>query len=117
MTTIRVTRRTPIPPEPLDGTASQSPAGPPEDATVRLELTDPPAPRTTLDGAWWPRTRDLSQELPGLVLVIPPDTTAATARQAFAAAGDRADQQEPTALLETLRAAGPAVARPAVAHG
>jgi uncharacterized protein DUF5994 len=51
------------------------------------------------------------------LLVIPPDTTASTARQAFAAAGDRADQQEPTALLETLRAAVPAVARPAVAHG
>lgn len=177
MTTIRVTRRTPVPPEPLDGTAAQSPGGAPEDAAVRLELTDPPAPRTTLDGAWWPRTRDLSQELPGLVgelhrrgitvtrvgyhpaaweptprrlevdgrtvrlgwfrgldrqlldltgdpdrrrvdlLVIPPDTTASTARQAFAAAGDRADQQEPTALLETLRAAAPAVARPAVAHG
>jgi Family of unknown function (DUF5994) len=34
---------------------------------VRLSLIDPPAERTTLDGAWWPRTRSLSDELPGLV--------------------------------------------------
>jgi Family of unknown function (DUF5994) len=34
---------------------------------VRLALMDPPAERTTLDGAWWPRTRSLSDELPGLV--------------------------------------------------
>jgi hypothetical protein len=34
---------------------------------VRLALIDPPAERTTLDGAWWPRTRSLSADLPGLV--------------------------------------------------
>lgn len=34
---------------------------------VRLALIDPPAERTTLDGAWWPRTRSLGDELPGLV--------------------------------------------------
>jgi len=34
---------------------------------VRLVLIDPPAPRTTLDGAWWPRSRSLTRELPGLV--------------------------------------------------
>ena len=34
---------------------------------VRLALIDPPAERTTLDGAWWPRTRSLSEELPALV--------------------------------------------------
>jgi hypothetical protein len=177
VTTIRVTRRTPVPPEPIAGTAAQSPGGPPEDAAVRLEVTDPPAPHTALDGAWWPRTRDLSQELPDLVeelhrrgirvtrvgyhpatwepaarrleadgrtirlgwfrsqdpallnlsgdldrrrldlLVIPPDTTAAAAQQAFSAAGDRANQQAPTALLETLGAAGAAVERPAAVHG
>ncbi|MEX5717121.1 DUF5994 family protein [Geodermatophilus maliterrae] len=150
MTTIRVTRR----------------------HQVRLELIEPVSPRTTLDGAWWPRTQDLSQELSGLVeelhrrgirvtrvgyhptawgptprrleadgrtirlgwfrgldphqlnltgdpargrvdlLVIPPDTTAASAEQAFAAAGDRANQQTPTALLDALGAAGPPVERP-----
>ena len=177
VTTIRVTRRTPVPPEPIDGTAAQAPGGPPEDPAIRLEVTDPPASRTTLDGAWWPRTRDLSHELPDLVeelhrrgirvtrvgyhpaawkpaarrleadgrtirlgwfrsqdpallnlsgdldrrrldlLVIPPDSTAEDAQQAFAAAGDRANQQEPTALLETLGVAGPAVERPAAVHG
>jgi hypothetical protein len=34
---------------------------------VRLTLIDPPGKRTTLDGAWWPRTLSLSDELPGLV--------------------------------------------------
>jgi Family of unknown function (DUF5994) len=34
---------------------------------VRLALIDPRAERTTLDGAWWPWTRSLSDELPGLV--------------------------------------------------
>ena len=34
---------------------------------IRLALIDPPAERTTLDGAWWPRTRSLSDDLPGLV--------------------------------------------------
>ena len=32
-----------------------------------LALIDPPAARTTLDGAWWPRTRDLTSELSPLV--------------------------------------------------
>src|SRR5918998_777354 len=35
--------------------------------SIRLALIDPPAARTRLDGAWWPRTRDLTQELPALV--------------------------------------------------
>src|SRR3954470_10796155 len=129
---------------------------------VRLTLIDPPGHRTTLDGAWWPRTRSLSDELPGLVqelhrrgirgtraaynpdawetaprrlaadgrtirlgwfrsidpqlldltgdtargrldlLVVPPDTTAATARQAFTAASDRANRRTPTAVLSAL---------------
>lgn len=35
---------------------------------IRLALMDQAsACRATLDGAWWPRTSDLSQELPGLV--------------------------------------------------
>ncbi len=38
-----------------------------ERGSTRLALIDPPAARTTLDGAWWPRTRDLMQELPALV--------------------------------------------------
>lgn len=162
MTTIRVTRRHPNPPVPVDGAPASSL---PEDArtdTVRLALVDPPAPRTTLDGAWWPRTQDLSQELPALVeelhrrgirvtrvgyhpaawkptdrrleadgrtirlgwfrgldphllnltgdlerrrvdlLVVPPDTAAADAEHAFAAASDRVNRRTPTALLDTL---------------
>jgi Family of unknown function (DUF5994) len=150
---------------------------------VRLTLIDPPGKRTTLDGAWWPRTRSLSDELPGLVqelhrrgirvtraaynpdawetaprrlaadgrtirlgwfrsidpqlldltgdttrgrldlLVVPPDTTAAAARQAFTAASDRANRRTPTAVLTALHppaapvpAPQPAVDRLAVGH-
>ena len=43
------------------------PADGAERGSTRLALIDPPAARTTLDGAWWPRTRDLTQELPALV--------------------------------------------------
>ena len=143
---------------------------------VRLTLIDPPGKRTTLDGAWWPRTRSLSDELPGLVqelhrrgiqvtraaynpdawetaprrlaadgrtirlgwfrsidpqlidltgdttrgrldlLVVPPDTTEAAARQAFAAASDRANRRTPAAVLATLHPAAAPVppAQPAV---
>jgi Family of unknown function (DUF5994) len=180
MTTIRRTR---VPAHPAVDIDSATPVtvGTPHrrdaDADlVRLGLIDPPAPRTTLDGAWWPRTRSLSEELPGLVqeldrrgirvtrvaynpdawetaprrmaadgrtirlgwfhsidpqlldltgdsargrldlLVVPPDTAAAAARQAFAAASDRANRRTPTAVLAALH---PAVApvpsrRPAV---
>jgi Family of unknown function (DUF5994) len=139
---------------------------------VRLALIDPPAERTTLDGAWWPRTRSLSDELPGLVqelhhrgirmtrvaynpqawdagprrlaadgrairlgwfrsidpqlldltgdsqrgrldlLVIPPDTSAAAAEQAFTAAVDRTNRRTPTALLAALHPTGPPMERP-----
>ncbi|MFD4373382.1 DUF5994 family protein [Streptomyces sp. NPDC058486] len=34
---------------------------------VRLSLTPPSTPAGPLDGAWWPRTRDLAAELPPLV--------------------------------------------------
>jgi hypothetical protein len=37
-----------------------------------LALIDPPAKRTSLDGAWWPRTRNLSDDLPGLVQELHP---------------------------------------------
>lgn len=70
MTTIRVTRRPRIPPVRIEGTTTPSPVAPPKGTkggAVRLALMDPPAPRTTLDGAWWPRTRDLNHELPALV--------------------------------------------------
>jgi Family of unknown function (DUF5994) len=69
MTTIRVTRRPPTPPVHTEGTPP-SPGAPPAGADVggiRLALIDPPAARTTLDGAWWPRTRDLTSELSPLV--------------------------------------------------
>lgn len=38
------------------------------DTRVRLALLTPaPGRATTLDGAWWPRSRDLAAELPALV--------------------------------------------------
>jgi len=174
MTTIRVTRAPRIPPVGLEDTALRSlapPDGTDQDA-IRLALIDPPAAHTTLDGAWWPRTRDLTRELPRLVqelhrrgvrvtrvtynpdlweaaprrleadgrvirlgwfrgidrhllnltgdsnrgrldlLVVPPETTVAAARPAFSAATDRANRRTPTALLDSLGAAGPRVPRP-----
>ncbi|WP_222263143.1 DUF5994 family protein [Modestobacter marinus] len=63
MTTIRVTRRRTGPATDVDETA----VVPPDDGSVRLALIDPPSARTTLDGAWWPRTSDLAEELPPLV--------------------------------------------------
>jgi hypothetical protein len=166
MTTIRRTR---VPPSRTPDVAGA--LGAAENPNqVRLALTSPPAKRTTLDGAWWPRTRSLGNELPGLVeelhrrgiqvtraaynpeawdaaprrlaadgrilrlgwfrsidplllnltgdsvrgrldlLVVPPDTTAEVARQAFAAASDRGNRRAPTALLAGLHAAAtPAV--------
>ena len=70
MTTIRVTRRPRTPSAGVAKTAPRSapaPADGVEAGSIRLALIDPPAARTTLDGAWWPRTRDLAQELPALV--------------------------------------------------
>jgi hypothetical protein len=71
MTTIRRTR---VPEHRAVGTGSKAPrtAGTPgrragDADSVRLALIDPPAERTTLDGAWWPRTGSLSEDLPGLV--------------------------------------------------
>jgi hypothetical protein len=58
MTTIRVTRR---PSAPGNGTAR------PEPEHLRLALIEPRSARSTLDGAWWPRTRDLGAELPALL--------------------------------------------------
>jgi hypothetical protein len=166
MTTIRRRR---VPAHSTVATESPNPsaAWPPHRAgdadQVRLALIDPLAERTAVDGAWWPRTRSLSDELPGLVqelhrrgirvtrvaynpdaweaaprrmaadgrtirlgwfrsidpqlldltgdpdrrrldlLVVPPDTTAAVARQAFAAASDRGNQRTPTAVLTALQ--------------
>jgi hypothetical protein len=74
MTTIRRRR---VPERPEVGTEDRVPrtVGPPsrsagEADPVRLALIDPPAERTTLDGAAWPRTRSLSDDLPGLVLEL-----------------------------------------------
>ena len=58
MTTIRVTRRPP---------AAVSETAPPEPDHLRLALIEPRSPRTSLDGAWWPHTFDLSEELPALI--------------------------------------------------
>ena len=44
----------------------ERPASPP----VRLSLAPTGSPPGLLDGAWWPRSRDLLRELPGLVDVL-----------------------------------------------
>lgn len=68
MTTIRRTR---VPAVDAETGAAKTAATPRrragDAAPVRLALIDPPAERTTLDGAWWPRSRSLSDDLPGLV--------------------------------------------------
>ncbi|MDH6546069.1 DUF5994 family protein [Streptomyces sp. SAI-041] len=40
--------------------------------TARLALKTDGAPRGLLDGAWWPRSRDLLSELPALTAVLDP---------------------------------------------
>jgi hypothetical protein len=175
MTTIRVTRQPRTSPVGVQGTATRSSVAPTdgaEEGAIRLALIDPPAQRTTLDGAWWPRTRSLSDELPGLVkelhrrgirvtraaynpdgwdpaprrlqadsrvirlgwfrsidpqlldligdskrgrldlLVVPPDTAAAAAQQAFTAATDHANRRTPTALLGAPGPTGSPIPRP-----
>src|SRR5947209_8314330 len=71
MTTIRRTRVPASAGVDTDSTTARTAGTPhprPGDADpVRLTLIDPPGKRTTLDGAWWPRTRSLSDELPGLI--------------------------------------------------
>ncbi|MEO3754978.1 DUF5994 family protein [Streptomyces sp. B6B3] len=42
------------------------------DSPARLQLKDADAHRGLLDGAWWPRSRDLSRELPVLAQVLDP---------------------------------------------
>ena len=187
MTTIRRNRFPEHPAVDTGSTTPTTPGTPHRRATaadpVRLALISPPAERTRLDGAWWPRTRSLSDELPGLVeefrgrgirvrrvaynpdawdpaprrlaadgrtirlgwfrsidpqllnltgdtnpsrldlLVVPPDTSAAVARQAFAATTDRDNRRTPTAVLAALHPAAapapapqPAVDRPAAGH-
>jgi hypothetical protein len=71
MTTIRRTR---VPAHAATDTDGMAPGAPRTrhrragDANpVRLAIIDPPSKRTTLDGAWWPRSRSLSEELPDLV--------------------------------------------------
>ncbi len=66
MTTIRVTRRGSGPAAPPAGAAPGADDGA-DDGAVRLALIDPPSARTTLDGAWWPRTADLEAELSPLL--------------------------------------------------
>jgi uncharacterized protein DUF5994 len=59
VTTIRVTRRS-AGDAPQDRPAA-APTG--DDGAVRLALIDPVAAHSALDGAWWPRTADLTEEL------------------------------------------------------
>uniref|UniRef100_A0AAU2VE59 DUF5994 family protein n=1 Tax=Streptomyces sp. NBC_00003 TaxID=2903608 RepID=A0AAU2VE59_9ACTN len=44
----------------------EAPAAP----AARVVLKSPEAPRGLLDGAWWPRSRDLVRELPLLIAVL-----------------------------------------------
>ena len=41
-------------------------------ARIALKPMSPSSGRVELDGAWWPRSRDLSDELPGLADVLDP---------------------------------------------
>jgi hypothetical protein len=43
-----------------------------DDIAPRLALKGPAASGGLLDGAWWPRSRDLARELPGLVEALDP---------------------------------------------
>ncbi|MFZ3558462.1 DUF5994 family protein [Streptomyces sp. BH055] len=49
--------------------ATVPPSPTPAAARVALES---PAGQGLLDGAWWPRSRDLADQLPGLVGVLDP---------------------------------------------
>ncbi|GLW11256.1 hypothetical protein Misp01_63840 [Microtetraspora sp. NBRC 13810] len=40
------------------------------DSAVRLSLSAAPNPRATVDGAWWPRSRDAAAELPALIAAV-----------------------------------------------
>ncbi|MFJ8383956.1 DUF5994 family protein [Streptomyces sp. NPDC094438] len=46
----------------------ETPAAP----AARVALKSPGASRGLLDGAWWPRSRDLLRELPALIAVLDP---------------------------------------------
>ncbi|MFJ9129722.1 DUF5994 family protein [Streptomyces sp. NPDC102340] len=52
-------------------TTSTHTALPPPTSAARVALKSSPG-RGLLDGAWWPRSRDLSAELPGLADVLDP---------------------------------------------
>ena len=70
MTTIRVTRRHRD--LLVDGAAAEQPAPQAgsehaDGGAVRLALIDPVDRHSTLDGAWWPRTTNLTDELPSLI--------------------------------------------------
>ncbi|MEV1175804.1 DUF5994 family protein [Nonomuraea sp. NPDC049784] len=53
--------------KPLSAVASAIPVS---DSTVRLSLNPLLDRRGTVDGAWWPRTRDASAELPALISAV-----------------------------------------------
>ncbi|GAA3611456.1 hypothetical protein GCM10022419_115610 [Nonomuraea rosea] len=52
---------------PLSAVASAVPAS---DSTVRLSLDPVLDRRATVDGAWWPYSRDAAAELPGLIAAV-----------------------------------------------
>ncbi|MFC5822584.1 DUF5994 family protein [Nonomuraea insulae] len=53
--------------KPLSAIASAVPAS---DSTVRLSLSPALDRRATVDGAWWPYSRDAAAELPGLIAAV-----------------------------------------------
>ncbi|GGO27070.1 DUF5994 family protein [Microbispora bryophytorum] len=54
-------------PKPLSAAA---PEGPVIDSAVRLSLNPVLDRRATVDGAWWPYSRDATAELPGLIAAV-----------------------------------------------
>ncbi|WP_214318158.1 DUF5994 family protein [Nonomuraea sediminis] len=50
--------------------SAASHAMPPVDSTLRLSLNPVPDRRATVDGAWWPYSRNAAVELPGLITTV-----------------------------------------------
>ena len=85
-------------------------ARPVEDSRERLRLRLKPKAPTTgwVDGGWWPRSRDLAAELPGLLSVlavrmgrIEREASAPTAHEVLMAAGRRGNTDDIDTLLRS----------------
>ena len=54
----------------MSGSQSASTSSPPQRVLLRLRLKPKAPPTGYVDGAWWPRSRDLAVELPALAEVL-----------------------------------------------